>query len=113
MGEVITIPIEDYRRMQAAEAELGDLRAYDRAMAALDSGEDELVPADVAKRLIAGEAPLRVWRELRGLSQSALARNSGVGRVQIVNMEKGVRGGSVETMKKLADALGVTVDELL
>ncbi|OYU35230.1 helix-turn-helix transcriptional regulator [Novosphingobium sp. PASSN1] len=113
MGEMITIPLEDYERLCAASSELSDLHAYDRAMAALDSGEDERVPADFAKRLIAGESPLCVWRELRGLAQAELARISGVGRVQIVNMEKGVRGGSVATMKKLAEALGVTIDDLV
>ena len=113
MSEMITIPLEDYRRLFAAEGELADLRIYDRAVAALNNGEDELVPAGFAKRLIAGEAPLRVWRELRGLSQAALARTSGVGRVQIVNIEQGARGGSVATMKKLADALRVTIDDLV
>ena len=113
MGEMITIPMEDYQRLRAAEGELADLRVYDRAVAALDAGEDELVPAGFAKRLIAGEAPLRVWRELRGLSQAALARASGVGRVQIVNIEQGARGGSVATMKKLSDALGIKIDDLV
>ncbi|WP_421853677.1 helix-turn-helix transcriptional regulator [Novosphingobium sp.] len=113
MGEMITIPLEDYQRLRAAEGELADLRAYDRAVAALETGEDELVPADYAKRLIAGEAPLKVWRELRGITQTELAGIAGIGRVQIVNMEKGVRGGSVATMKKLADALRVTIDDLV
>lgn len=113
MGEMITIPLEDYERLRAAEGELADLRAYDRALAALEAGEDELVPADYAKRLIAGETPLRVWRELRGITQTELAQTAGVGRVQIVNMEKGARGGSIATMKKLAVALRVTIDDLV
>ena len=113
MGEMITIPLEDYQRLCAAEGELADMRAYDRAIAALEAGDDEPVPAEYAKRLIAGETPLRVWRELRGLTQAALARTSGVGRVQIVNIEQGVRGGSVATMKKLAEALGVAIDDLV
>ncbi len=62
--------------MGAAE-DLADLSAYDGAKAALAAGEDELVPADYAKRLIAGESPLRVWRELRGLSQVKLGRCRG------------------------------------
>jgi len=113
MGKMITIPLEDYQRLRAAEGELADLRAYDRAVAALDAGEDELVPAVYAKRLIAGETPLKVWRELRGITQTDLAKAASVGRVQIVNMEKGVRGGSIATMKKLADALGVAIDDLV
>ena len=71
------------------------------------------MPAEYAKRLIAGESPLRVWRELRGLSQVAMGKVSGVNRVQIADIEAGRGKGSVETVRKLADALGVRVDDLV
>ncbi len=45
--------------MGAAE-DMADPRAFDSAKAALAAGEDELVPADYTKRLIAGESPLGV-----------------------------------------------------
>src|SRR3546814_10944499 len=76
---------------------------YDRLRAA---AEDELVPADYAKRLIAGESPLRVWRELRGLSQVKLGAVSGINRVPIVDIEARRGKGSVDTVGQLADALG-------
>lgn len=98
--------------MGAAE-DLADLSAYDGAKAALAAGEDELVPADYAKRLIAGESPLRVWRELRALSQVKLGAVSGVNRVQIADIEAERGKGSVETVRKLADSLGVRVDDLV
>ena len=71
------------------------------------------MPADHAKRLIAGESPLRVWRELRGLSQLKQGAVSGVNRVQIADIEAGRGKGSVETVRKLAEALGVRVDDLV
>ena len=46
---------EEYDRLCEAAEDLADLRAYDRVKAALAAGEDELVPADYAKRLIASE----------------------------------------------------------
>jgi len=113
MAGTITIDRAEYERLVAARDELADLRAYDRAMAALASGEDEMIPGDHARRLIAGESPLRVYRELRGLTQMALAMLSGVNRVQITDIESGKRGGSVETFRKLALALQVTVDDLV
>lgn len=100
-------------RLREAAEELANLRAYDGAKAALAAGEEELVPADYVKRLIAGESPLRVWRELRGLSQVRLGKASGVNRVQIADIEAGRSKGSVETVRKLADALGVRVDDLV
>lgn len=63
-----------------------DLCAYDGAKAALAAGEEELVPADYAKRLIAGESLLRVWRALRGLSQVKLAAVSEANRMQIADI---------------------------
>ena len=113
MNKMVTIPREEYDRLREAAEDLADLRAYDGTKAALAAGEEELVPADYAKRLIAGESPLRVWRELRGLSQVGLGKASGVNRVQIADIEAGRGKGSVETVRKLADALGVRVDDLV
>ena len=113
MGEMITIPLDDYKRMQAAVEDLADLQAHDRVMADLAAGREERVPAEYVRRMIAGESPLRVWREMRGLTQSALARGSGVNRVQIADIEAGRKNGSVETLRKLAEALGVAVDDLV
>lgn len=113
MGEMVSIPVEEYKALMAAAEDLDDLRAYDRVRAALDAGEEELIPAIYVKRMIAGERPLRVWRDYRGMTQAALAEVSGVNRVQIANIEAGTKNGSVETLKKLADALSVTVDELI
>ena len=75
-------------------------------------GEEELVPAAVVDRLLAGESPVRVWREHRGLTQSGLARASGVNRVVVADIEAGRKGGSVRSLQALAAALGVGVDDL-
>ncbi len=113
MGEMITIPLGEYQALRHAAVELDDLRTFDRAKAALAAGDDELVPAETLKRLLAGTSPLRVWRELRGLTQSGLASTSGVNRVQIADIEAGRRKGSLETARKLAQALGIAIDDLV
>ena len=112
MGDMVSIPVEEYQRLLAIADGASDRLAYDRAVEALRAGDDELVPAEFAKRLIAGEAPVRVWREYRDLTQVALAEKSGVNRVQISNIESGTKSGSIDTLRKLADALGVALDDL-
>ena len=91
---------------------MSDLQAFDRATAALAAGEDELIPARFANRLMDGENPLRVYRDLRGMTQAALAAKAGVGRVTIAEIETGRKQGSIATLRRLADALGVTLDDL-
>ena len=113
MGEMITIPLDEFKRMQAAVDDLGTLQAHDRVIADLAAGREERVPAAYVRRMIAGERPLRVWRNLRGLTQSALANASGVNRVQIAEIEAGRKNGSLETARRLAEALGISVDDLV
>lgn len=113
MGEMITIPVDEYNRLHRAEQDLQDLRAFDRATQAIADGSDELIPAQFVRRMVIGESPLRVLREYRGLTQVALAERSGVNRVQIANIEAGQKSGSVETVKRLAAALGVAIDDLV
>ena len=55
---------------------------------------------------------MRNWRQLCGLTQAVLTAASGVNRVQIANIESGAKTGSVATLRKLADALEVTLDDL-
>lgn len=109
MNEMITIPRTEYERLREAAEDLADLLAYDRAIAA--GGES--IPAEAVNRMIEGESPLRVFRDLRALTQSGLSRVSGVNRVQIADIEAGRSAGSVETMRKLAEALQVTIDDLV
>ena len=65
--EFAVLPIELYHRLleQAEDAE--DIRTANDAMSELASGGDELVPADVARKLLQdGQHRLKVWREHRG-----------------------------------------------
>jgi transcriptional regulator with XRE-family HTH domain len=57
---------------------------------------------------------LKRLRELAGLSQSELARRSGVRRPIINMLESGARTGlTAESARRLARALDITVDYLL
>jgi DNA-binding XRE family transcriptional regulator len=112
MNEMVTIPREEYDRLRAAAEDLAELQSYDRAKAALAGGADELIPADYANRLLDGENPLRVYRDLRGLTQAMLAEKAGVNRVTVAEIETGRKQGSVASLRALAVALDVTLDDL-
>ena len=114
MTETVTIPRAEYDRLRAVEEDFEDFRAALAVEARIAAGEEELVPSHVADRLIDGEAPLRVWREYRGLSQSALARVSRASTgCRSSRSRPDATLGSVRTLRKLADALGVAVDDIV
>ena len=113
MTDTVTIPKAEYRRLCGVEEDLADIQAALAVQARIDAGTEEFVPEAVADRLIDGEPPLRVWREHRGLSQSALARAADASRIQIVDIEAGRRTGSAHTLRRLADALGIGLDDIV
>jgi DNA-binding XRE family transcriptional regulator len=94
-------------------ADLEELLEDAAASAAFDATRDqESVPSEMVDRLLAGANPLKVWREYRGLSQRALAARAGLDFTYLSQIETGARRGPVKTMKKLAEALGVDLDDL-
>lgn len=56
---------------------------------------------------------LQSLRELRGLTQAELGKRAGMAAASISHFETGQRTPSLESLVKLADALGVSVDVLL
>ena len=57
-------------------------------------------------------AALREIRELTGVSQTELARRAGIDRATLSNIELGKHGVSPAVTRKLADALGSTIDAI-
>jgi predicted transcriptional regulator len=103
------VPAETYDRMLDDLDDLDDIRAYDAAK----TREQEFVPAAVADRLIAGESPLRVWREYRGKSPGDLAVEVGISKPYLSQLEHGARQASHAVLRKLATALQVDIDDLV
>jgi putative transcriptional regulator len=62
--------------------------------------------------LLTFDSRVREYREKAGLSQEALAREVGVTRQTIVNMERGRNEPKVLTAIAIAAVLGITVSEL-
>ncbi|WP_416915742.1 MAG: helix-turn-helix transcriptional regulator [Roseicyclus sp.] len=112
MNEMVTIQREGSDRLRAAADDLADLQSHDRAIDALAAGAEELIPAVYENRLLDGESPLRVYRDLRGLTQATLAERAGVNRVTVAEIGTGRKQGSVATLRALAGALDVTLDDL-
>ncbi len=104
----ISVPVAAVKRMLDAYEDMLDIVAFDT----VKQRAPEYVPKQIVDRLIDGENSLRVYREYRGLTQQALANASGVSRDMIAMIETGKKNGSVATVKKLARALGVDIEDM-
>jgi len=112
--EYAVVPIETYRRLLALAEDMEDIQAYDRAMAEIACGEDEVLPAEVAERLLNGEThPLRIWREYRGMTQQQLAQAAGVGKSYISQIEAYKKEPAAGVLQALSRALAVDMEDLI
>ena len=107
--EYAVVPYSDYEELKRLADAMQDMQAYDAAMA--DPGES--VPHAVMVRLVDGESPVKVWRENRGLTQAALARDARVDKTYLSQIESGRKTGSITLFKRLALSLSVDVDDLI
>jgi len=102
-----------YEQLVELVEDAADAAAVERFKERLASGDEELLPSDMVDRMLAGENLVRVWREHRGLTVSALAEKAGIAQPYLSQIETGKREGTLQTMKKIADALRVTLDDLV
>lgn len=104
------LPYKLYQKL-VAEAEMAaDLAAYREAKASDDGFR---IPADILERELAGEVPIKLWRQERGLTQQALARAAGISKPYLSQIENGKRRASLVVMKALSEALQVPMDVLV
>ena len=94
-------------RMEDLEDSLDILRAQETGQSA-DAWPDALV-----KRMLAGEHPLRLWREHRGLTLDALSRAAGIAAGYLSEIETGKKPGSAASLKKCAVVLKINLDDLV
>ena len=106
------LPVTQYERLLEAVDEQADVVAAERADKRRIAGE-EYLPMDMVERLVEGENALRVWRQYRQLTIARLTEISGINKATISQLENDKAFGRPATWRSLADALRVTVDDIL
>jgi DNA-binding XRE family transcriptional regulator len=111
-GETVLLHRADYEALLRRAEDATDAAQIRETEARVAAGQDEYVPIAVTKRLMAGEVPVRVWREHRALSARALASRAGISASYLSQIETGKKPGSFDAVAKLARTLGVTIEDL-
>jgi len=102
----------EYKALRELADDADDAAALLRFAKRYSKGDVETVPIAVVDRLLAGENPLRVWREYRGLTAAKIAAAVGITPAHVSKLESGKGEPSVSLLRKLAKVLAVQLDEL-
>ena len=82
-------PYDEYIALRELAEDAEDAAALARFAERYARGTEETVPAEVVDRLLAGEAPLRVWREFRGVTATQVAAAVQITPAHISKIESG------------------------
>jgi len=111
--EWAVLPYKTYLELVEKAEMLQDVQDYDSAKLALERGEEELVPSEIVYSILEGENPIKVWREYRSVSQQNLAQVAEISAPYLSQIETGKRKGSVEVLSAIAQALDISLDDLV
>ena len=106
---LVVLPLAEYEAL----CDAADAAQSARVMAAVRRGEEELLTAEEALAFVDAATPLAFWRRKRGLTQAALAGRAGISQSALAGMESGARIGTARVLKRVAEALGVRLDDLV
>jgi len=111
--EFAVISYEDYLHFLELLEDEADVRAVAEFHEAYQAGREFLVPEEIVRRELAGESPIRIWREHRGMTQQKLANSAGISKPFLSQIECGKRKGTAETLSAIARSLDVPLEVLL
>lgn len=118
MIDTVTLSRAEYEALLERAEDAEDRLALIQTRARREAiGEEawlaECLPAELMRRMIEGESPVRIWREHRGLTGKALAETAGVQPGYLSEIETGKKPGSLDAMARIARALKVPMEDLV
>lgn len=109
--EMVVLSKQDYdalmRAANEAAEDAADIAIYDARKS--EFGEAKSFPAELSMAILRGEGRLKAIRKWRGLSQSEVAKRTGITQGFLSDLENRRRKASLETAVKLAEILDVEI----
>jgi DNA-binding XRE family transcriptional regulator len=107
--EFVIIPYLEYEAILAELEDKADIKLIDE----FHANPQETFSLEIAQKISNGENPIKVFRELRGISQANLAKKAGISRQYLNQIENKTRIGSAKTLKKMASLLNIDLNLLI
>ena len=107
------LSVAEYERLIEAAEDLRDSEIAERSRREIEAGAEELLTHAEVKEMLAARTPSPSGAKKRGMTPAALANDTGVAQGFLSEIEAGQKPGTAAPLKKIADALRITVDDLI
>jgi DNA-binding Xre family transcriptional regulator len=111
--DTVVLSRKDWKAVVEALEDAADRAAVRGSEKRRAAGEDDGLAAELYRRLLVGDHPIRVWRAQRNMSLAKLARRAAVAPAYLSEIETGKKPGSVSALQKIARALEVDLGDLV
>ena len=117
-ADSVTLRRADFEALLAAAEDAIDHAAIDaqerrEAEQGVAAARADYLPGALVDRLLAGESPVRVWREHRGMTSRRVATEAGVSVSYLSEIETGHKPGSPIALRAVAQVLRVPMADLV
>jgi len=110
----VHVPVDEYDFLKSEVKKLRLLSEYYAGLIGRRNKKHHIYPDKVRYDLLNGEGhPVRIFRKYRKMSQQVLAKKVGVSKTMISHIESGRKQGSTKTLKNIAKALDVDLNDLI
>ena len=106
------LPYEDYLHLIEQAELLEDIKDFDSISAAIERGDEELIPAEVVNAILDGQNPIKVWREYRRLTQQQVADAIQISKPYLSQIETGKRTGTTDVLSAIAEVLNISLEQI-
>lgn len=110
--DIVILSRAEYEKLVADAEDRADAAAARAVIGRLQRGEEEVLTSAEMDEMLAAPSALAFWRKKRGMTQKALAGHTGLSQGFLSEIEAGKKTGDVASLKRIADALGVSLDDL-
>ncbi len=111
--EWAVIPYDEYVKIQELLEDIEDIRDIEKYINLLQSGEQRTIPGEVTFTILQGVNPVRAWREHKQMKVKELAKRAGITPSYLSQIETGKRNPTIDTLKAIAEGLGIDVEMLI
>ncbi|PYF04915.1 DNA-binding XRE family transcriptional regulator [Rhodopseudomonas faecalis] len=98
---------------EADSEDTADIAIARRVMTRITSGDEQLLTSAELDELLAATTPLAFYRQRAGLTQATLAQRTGLAQSELAAIEARRKSADIPTMGKIAEALNLTIDDLV
>lgn len=111
--EWAVIPYAEYQKLNDAYEDAEDIVDIEKNLRAIKNGDEIAIPSEITFAILEGLSPIRVWRKYKKIKMNELAKNVGISSAYLSQIENKKRNPTIDTLKKIAQALELDIEVLI